>query len=76
MVENVTTQTHRHVASAYLTFIALDPNGQRLHVPHIAPETEHQIRRYEDAGRRRERNSPEAARKKELRATLTPEWHI
>jgi acyl-CoA hydrolase len=76
MVENVATQTHHHVASAYLTFIALDQRGQRVHVPQITPESDHQIRRYEDAGRRRERNSPEMARKKELRASQSPEWHL
>jgi acyl-CoA hydrolase len=76
MVENVTTQTHHHVASAYLSFIALDPSGQRIHVPQVVPETTHQIRRYEDAGRRRQLNSPEMARKKELRASQSPEWHV
>ena len=45
------------------------PTAQRLHVPQVAPETEHQHRRYEDAGRRREMRSGETARKKELRAT-------
>ena len=76
MVEDVHAGTLRHVSSAYLTFVAVDRNGQRVVVPHIVPETEHQRRRYEDAGRRREMRSPEVARKKELRATLTPEWHI
>jgi acyl-CoA hydrolase len=76
MVENVATQTHHHVASAYLTFIALDHSGQRVDVPQILPETDHQRRRYEDAGRRRQMNSPEMARKKELRASQSPEWHV
>ena len=76
MVEDVRAGTLHHVSSAYLTFIAVDQNGKRVPVPAIAPETEHQHRRYEDAGRRRELRSPEVARKKELRATLAPEWHI
>jgi len=76
MVEDVQDQTYRHVTSAYLTFVALDRSGNRISVPHILPETEHQQRRYEDAGRRRELRSPEVARKKENRATLTPEWHV
>jgi acyl-CoA hydrolase len=76
MVEDVREQTYRHVASAYLTFVALDHTGKRLTVPHIIPETEHQKRRFEDAGNRREMRSGEVARKKENRATLTPEWHI
>jgi acyl-CoA hydrolase len=76
MVENVYAQTLHHVSSAYLTFVALDANGKRVPVPPVIPETEHQKRRYEDAGRRREMRSEEVSRKKELRATLTPEWHV
>jgi acyl-CoA hydrolase len=76
MVENIETQALHHVSTAYLTFIALDRSGQRVQVPQILPETEHQLRRYEDAGRRREMRSGEMARKKELRATLAPEWHL
>ena len=76
MVEDVFAGTLRHVSSAYLTFVALDQKGNRVTVPQIIPETEHQKRRYEDAGRRREMRSSEVARKRELRAKLTPEWHI
>jgi acyl-CoA hydrolase len=76
MVENVPDQKLRHVASAYLTFIALDQSGQPIHVPQITPETDHQKRRFDDAGRRRELRSGEVSRKKELRATLAPEWHV
>jgi len=76
MVEDVYAQTLRHVASAYLTFVAVDTQGQRIALPLIVPETDHQRRRYEDAGRRREMRSEEVSRKKLLRATLTPEWHI
>ncbi len=76
MVENVASESLRHVSSAYLTFICLDPGGQRVAVPQIVPETAHQCRRYEDAGRRREMRSGEMQRKKELRAALTAEWHI
>jgi acyl-CoA hydrolase len=76
MVEDVEAGTHRHVASAYLTFVALDRNGHRIHVPQILPETDHQKRRYEDAGRRREMRQPEVTRKKELRSALAAEWHV
>ena len=76
MVEDVHAGTLRHVSSAYLTFVAVDNKGQRLVLPQIIPETDHQRRRYEDAGRRREMRAGEVARKKELRATLTPEWHL
>ena len=76
MVEDVRARTLRHVSSAYLTFVAMDELGQRIAVPQIVPESEHQRRRYQDAGRRREMRSGEVQRKKELRATLTPEWHV
>ncbi len=76
MVEDVRQQTLRHVSSAYLTFVAVDHAGNRIEVPQVIPETEHQIRRYEDAGRRREMRSGETQRKKELRAILAPEWHL
>jgi acyl-CoA hydrolase len=76
MVEDVREQRLRHVSSAYLTFVAVDVAGQRIEVPQVVPETEHQIRRYADAGRRREIRSSEAQRRKEIRTTLTPEWHL
>jgi len=76
MVEDVREQRLRHVSSAYLTFVAVDAAGNRIEVPQVITETAHQVRRYEDAGRRREMRSPEVLRKKELRATLAPEWHL
>jgi len=76
MVEDVREQRLRHVSSAYLTFVAVDKDGSRIVVPQVAPETEHQKRRYEDAGRRRELRAEEMLRKKELRAALPPEWHV
>ncbi len=39
---------------AYYTFVALDPNGKRRPVPALVPETEDEIRLYEDALRRRQ----------------------
>ena len=76
MVEDVREQRLRHVSSAYLTFVAVDKDGSRIVVPQVAPETAHQKRRYEDAGRRRELRAEEMLRKKELRAALPPEWHV
>jgi acyl-CoA hydrolase len=76
MVEDVREQRLRHVSSAYLTFVSVDAAGHSVEVPQVIPETQHQIRRYEDAGRRREMRSGETLRKKELRATLAPEWHL
>lgn len=76
MVEDVGEQRLRHVSSAYLTFVAVSRDGSRLMVPQVVPETEHQKRRYEDAGRRREMRAGETLRKKELRAMLRPDWHV
>jgi acyl-CoA hydrolase len=76
MVEDVRTKQLRHVSSAYLTFVALDSEGRRIGVPSVMSETNHQRRRYEDAGRRKDIRGGEMLRKKELCATLTPEWHV
>ena len=53
-----------HVASAYLTFVALDENGKPKEVPRLKPETPDEIRRYEEAKIRRERRIEELNRKK------------
>src|ERR1700761_9838232 len=53
-VEHTIEGSLRHVASAYLTFVAVDPQGGRVCVPQLDPETEEEKRRYNDAGRRRE----------------------
>lgn len=64
-VENaVASPMHRHVASAYLTFVAIDPQGRRVPIPQIEPETADEKRRYEDAGRRREYRLQESSRKR------------
>ena len=77
MVEDVLHGGHlRHVSSAYLTYVAVDMQGNRLPVRPAVPETEHQRRRFEDAGRRRAMRSGEAQRKRELRAVLGAEWHL
>src|ERR1700710_1991259 len=76
MVEDVSEQKLRHVSSAYLTFVAVDKLGQGLGVPPLIPETEHQKRRYEDAGRRREMRGDETLRKKEQRAALPDGWRL
>jgi acyl-CoA hydrolase len=53
-VENYISGTTRHVSSAYLTYVAVDKNGNRIEVPPVIPETEVERIRYEGAGRRRE----------------------
>ena len=76
MVEDVREQKLRHVSSAYITFVAVDRNGQGLVVPQLELETDHQRRRFEDAGRRREMRAGETLRRKRIREELTPDWHV
>ena len=62
-VENYISGNTRHVASAYLTFVAVDEQGKRKPVPPVLAETEDDKRRYDDAGRRRELRKEEAERR-------------
>lgn len=68
-VENYISGTTRHVASAYLTFVAVEMSGKHRPVPAVVPETEEEKRRYEDAGRRRDLRKWEQGRK---RKEVTP----
>jgi acyl-CoA hydrolase len=52
--ENLITGVVRHAASAYLTYVALDPNGKPREVPPLILETEEERRRNSEARRRRE----------------------
>lgn len=65
--ENTRTGDIEHVASAYLVFVAIDEQGNRLRVPQLKPETPDEIRRYDDALRRRKHREAEAARRKEAK---------
>jgi acyl-CoA hydrolase len=67
-VENYLADTVQHVASAYLTFVAVDANGNRLKVVPVIPESEEQQRRYDDAGRRRENRRRELERRQKAGA--------
>jgi acyl-CoA hydrolase len=62
-VESYFTGERRHVSSAYLTFVAINRHGRKLPVAPVIPETPDEIRRFEDAGRRREIRRLEAERK-------------
>jgi acyl-CoA hydrolase len=66
-VENYIADTSEHVASAYLTFVAVDGSGRRLTVAPVIPETDEQKRRYDDAGRRREIRRAELERRKKAK---------
>ena len=63
-VENTIAGMHRHVASAYLTFVAVDSQGRKVTVPGMEPQDADEKRRYEDAGRRRATREQEQARRK------------
>jgi acyl-CoA hydrolase len=65
-VENYIADTAQHVASAYLTFVAIDAQGNHLKVPAVIPENEDQQRRYNDAGRRREIRRAELERRRKV----------
>lgn len=51
--ENVLTGEKRHTNSCYVTYVALDENGQPTPVPPIVPQTPEEKRRYERASQRR-----------------------
>jgi acyl-CoA hydrolase len=65
-VENYISDTAQHVASAYLTFVAIDSAGQHLKVAPVVPESQEQQRRYDDAGRRREIRRTELERRRRV----------
>ncbi len=65
-VENYISDTAQHVASAYLTFVAIDCAGQHLKVAPVVPESQEQQRRYDDAGRRREIRRTELERRRRV----------
>ena len=65
--ENTRTASFAHVASAYLVFVAIDEQGRRQKVPQLLPETPDELRRFEDALRRREHREAENIRRKEAR---------
>lgn len=52
--QNFRLGTKIHTNTAYLTFVAVDENEKPISVAQIVPETEDEIRRYEEALRRRE----------------------
>ena len=52
-VENPRTGEIRHTSSAYLTFVAIDKDGNRVAIAPAIPETDEEKRRYQQAGERR-----------------------
>ena len=52
--QSYTTQEPRRANNAYLTFVAIDSSGTPVEVPPITPETEEELRRFQEALVRRE----------------------
>jgi acyl-CoA hydrolase len=52
--EHPTTGQRRYTTKAYLTFVAVDDQGRPRPVTPIAPETDEEKRRFQDAQRRRD----------------------
>jgi acyl-CoA hydrolase len=63
-VENYIATSRSHVATAYLTFVAVDRHGRKLAVTPVIPESEEEKRRFEGALRRREATKAERERRK------------
>lgn len=53
VAENVITGEQRHTNSCYVTYVALDDNGQPTPVPPVVPKSADEKRRYERAAQRR-----------------------
>lgn len=65
--ENPSKGVVRHVASAYLTFVALDENGRPTGVPEVIPETAMQRQRHAEATERQKTRLAEKQREREGR---------
>lgn len=61
-------EQRRHILSAYLTFVALDPQGRPRPVPALQPVSEDQQRRHAEAQLRRESRLQHAETLKRLRS--------
>ena len=72
--EHTLTGEVDHVASAYLVFVAIDPvTGKPQRIPEAIPETPDELRRYNDARRRRDHRESEAARRRAEAGQTNPE---
>ncbi len=62
--ENLLSGERRHIASAYLTFVALDEQGRPTSVPPVIPETDDEKRRNREAVERRKMRLEEKRRER------------
>lgn len=67
--EHPTTRKSTHILSAYLTFVSLDAAKNPVQVPVLQPDTEIEVRRYEEAGRRRALRQRERDERRRSRQT-------
>jgi len=67
--ECLSTGTHTHVGSAYLTFVALDKDDQPIKVPGLILETAEDKTRNEDAKKRRAIRLQQVKRHKHIQQT-------
>ena len=63
--ENLMTGERRHTSTAYLTYVALDGQGQPLSLPPMILETDEEKRRNREAKVRRETRLAEKAKEKQ-----------
>lgn len=70
VVENFKTREHRHVLSAYFTFVALDEHNRPSPVPAVIPVSPLEKRRYHEADLRRQHRIATAAATKKHRDDL------
>ncbi len=59
-VECLITGERHHVSSAYLTYVAVGRDGHKVPVVPVIPETAEELRRFQDAERRRQLRRNEA----------------
>src|SRR6266536_427085 len=62
-VESIFTGERHHVSSAYLTFVAVHRDGSKRTIVPVLPESAEELRRHEDAARRRRFRQAESQRK-------------
>jgi acyl-CoA hydrolase len=69
VAENYHTGAHKHIVSAYFTFVALSGDNTPVSVPQLIPETALEKRRFVEANIRRENRISASADKKTRRTT-------